>query len=485
MEPGTEAFYMRMVVTFFIFLVSLLGEAQLIVVTLEPVADLRMSAVSFPALSRRISFLRIPRIIFFVGKHFGTGVILSTAFVHLLQDSFETLLSPDVQARWNIGRYVGLIIMLSVGHISRRMQVFCLHRSSAPNHRGHVDVSTSYVDQLQSYSSPSTSIAPTPPDEFPSDLERAQASPKFTNSNTERTPLIGPTDSDHIANDVQHSPDASYGTVHHRGHMHDLVDGDALAFFEGHHRHEPRDLHRSHHERSRPATMYGPVDEQGRPSGPYHHHHWSENTEDVADTAEHPHCHIDGHENEVKVGKKRQIVGILVRFNLDSLTCSPLTPVKVLQFGIMIHSLVIGLTLSITSGPDFATLLIAVIFHQLFEGLSLGIRIASLPSSREEEFKYLSMLKPVLACLFAITTPAGIVLGMLVFEHQDDMTHVQLTQGIMSAISAGMLTYAACVEMLAGDFVMDPILWRSGIGKQALALFSLAAGVTAMALVGL
>lgn len=54
----------------------------------------------------------------------------------------------------------------------------------------------------------------------------------------------------------------------------------------------------------------------------------------------------------------------------------------------------------------------------------------------------------------------------------------------MSAISAGMLTYAACVEMLAGDFVMDPILWRSSVGKQALALFSLAAGVTAMALVG-
>lgn len=47
-----------------------------------------------------------------------------------------------------------------------------------------------------------------------------------------------------------------------------------------------------------------------------------------------------------------------------------------------------------------------------------------------------------------------------------------------------MLIYAACVEMLAGDFVMDPILWRSGVGKQTLALFSLAAGVISMALVG-
>lgn len=111
-------------------------------------------------------------------------------------------------------------------------------------------------------------------------------------------------------------------------------------------------------------------------------------------------------------------------------------PVKVLQLGIMIHSLVIGMTLSITSGPDFsaslsilllficqnddctATLLIAVIFHQLFEGLSLGIRIASLPPLRE--FKHLRMLKPTLACLFAVTTPAGVLLGILIFAHNND-----------------------------------------------------------------
>lgn len=62
------------------------------------------------------------------------------------------------------------------------------------------------------------------------------------------------------------------------------------------------------------------------------------------------------------------------------------------------------------------------------------------------------------------------------------VVHLKFTQGLMSAISAGMLIYAACVEMLAGDFVMDPILWRSGIAKQALALGSLLAGVVAMAL---
>lgn len=73
MEPETEAYYTRVVATFFIFLVSLFGEAQVIVVTVEPVTDFHMPAVSLPTLSKRSSFLRIPRIIFFIGKHFGTG----------------------------------------------------------------------------------------------------------------------------------------------------------------------------------------------------------------------------------------------------------------------------------------------------------------------------------------------------------------------------------------------------------------------------
>ncbi|KAN0078108.1 Zinc/iron permease [Tylopilus felleus] len=447
MDPETEPFYTRVVATLVIFVVSLL-------------------AVSFPTLSKRISFLRIPRIIFFIGKHFGTGVILSTAFVHLLQDSFDALKSPPVLARWRIGEHVGLIVLCSL------LAIFLIEY-----------ISTSYVDRLQSYSSPPSSIASTPRDESTVDLERATPSAKFANterSSAEQTPLIGTTDSHHTPSDPHHSPDSSYGAVHHHVHTHDLGNGDASEYFEGHHRHESRSVHMSHHERTRPTTMYGPGGfSQSQPSDVCHvhhiesnhrHHHGFEDAEDVTHPHEHhfhQHHHLEGHGDEIKVGKKRQIVGILV-----------------LQLGIMIHSLVMGLTLSITSGADFTTLLIALIFHQLFEGLSLGIRISSLPSPQEPGFKHLRMLKPTLACLFAVTTPAGILLGILLFGHNNDIAHLRFTQGIMSAISAGMLMYAACVEMLAGDFVMDPILWRSSVWKQTLALFSLAAGVITMALVG-
>ena len=82
-----------------------------------------------------------------------------------------------------------------------------------------------------------------------------------------------------------------------------------------------------------------------------------------------------------------------------------------------------------------ASLVTAIIFHQLFEGLSLGIRIATLPAAAargafqtsnlaQHLSHYLlpadvagfSLLKPILALSFAVTTPIGIGIGLAVFE---------------------------------------------------------------------
>ncbi|KAH7886695.1 zinc iron permease [Phlebopus sp. FC_14] len=429
-------------------------------------------ASSFPSTSKHVSFLRIPRIVFFIGKHFGTGVILSTAFVHLLQDAFEALRDPLVLAKWNVGAYTGLIALGSL------LSIFFVEY-----------ISTSYVDRLQSYSSPSVSPRTSPRNGSPSrpHSRGSRLIPKLSeseNADPERASLL--TSSQHQSNSPPRTQRFSYGSsahLHHgHEHGHECANGEAHSIFEGHHRHEPRGLHRSHHERGRRlSTMYGSEEfGQGVPGGVglihdreamtgLDHDHVFDPEDEVTETQRQDSAYHD-HDIEnadVKIGKKRQLVGILV-----------------LQLGIMIHSLVIGLTLAITSGPEFTSLLVAIIFHQLFEGLSLGIRIASLPSSHDLRPKCFIFLKPILTGLFAITTPIGIILGIAIFGQGKDLAHMRLIQGLMCAISAGMLIYAACVEMLAGDFVMDPILWRSGLGKQALALVSLAAGVTAMALVG-
>jgi zinc transporter 1/2/3 len=62
-------------------------------------------------LSKHVPFLRIPPIVFFVGKHFGTGVILATAFLHLLDDAFRSLRNPIVENKYGkIGKWTGLVM---------------------------------------------------------------------------------------------------------------------------------------------------------------------------------------------------------------------------------------------------------------------------------------------------------------------------------------------------------------------------------------
>lgn len=93
------------------------------------------------------------------------------------------------------------------------------------------------------------------------------------------------------------------------------------------------------------------------------------------------------------------------------------------------------------------------------------------------------ILKPLLTLTFALTTPTGIWIGLAAFSHtssQSGSPALREAQGLLSAMSAGMLIYAACVEMLAGDFVMDPTMWRRSVKRQVMALVSLIAGVAAM-----
>jgi zinc transporter 1/2/3 len=153
----------------------------------------------------------------------------------------------------------------------------------------------------------------------------------------------------------------------------------------------------------------------------------------------------------------------------------------------MIHSLVIGFTLALASGADFESLVTAILFHQVFEGLSLGIRIAALPPPTDPQQPILCWLRPVLALLFALTTPAGILSGLYVFGggHTNAGSAgagSKIAEGVLCAISAGMLIYAACVEMLAADIVLDPTLWRASKRRQVVALVSVALGATGMVL---
>lgn len=86
--------------------------------------------------------------------------------------------------------------------------------------------------------------------------------------------------------------------------------------------------------------------------------------------------------------------------------------ITLLEGGILFHSIFVGMTISITT-DGFITLLVAIIFHQFFEGLGLGSRIAAVPYKPKA-------LKPwVLVVAFGTTCPIGQIIGLVTKDSYD------------------------------------------------------------------
>ncbi|KAI5856877.1 ZIP zinc transporter-domain-containing protein [Tricharina praecox] len=153
--------------------------------------------------------------------------------------------------------------------------------------------------------------------------------------------------------------------------------------------------------------------------------------------------------------------------------------VLVMEMGIIFHSILIGITLVVAGDSVFKTLLVVIIFHQGFEGLALGTRIAGLSPQGA-----LNPVKILLATMFALITPIGMAIGIGVrnyFNGNDRETLIAL--GTLDALSAGILVWVGCVEMLAGDW-MGGELRNAGVVRTLAAAFSLLAGLVLMSLLG-
>jgi zinc transporter ZupT len=86
--------------------------------------------------------------------------------------------------------------------------------------------------------------------------------------------------------------------------------------------------------------------------------------------------------------------------------------ITLLEGGILFHSVFVGMTVSITI-DGFLILLIAILFHQMFEGLGLGSRIAAVPYPR-------GSIRPwVLVVAFGTTAPIGQAIGLIARNSYD------------------------------------------------------------------
>ncbi|KAE9454824.1 hypothetical protein C3L33_13278, partial [Rhododendron williamsianum] len=119
---------------------------------------------------------------------------------------------------------------------------------------------------------------------------------------------------------------------------------------------------------------------------------------------------------------------------------------QVLELGIVVHSVIIGLALGASESPSTIKPLVAALsFHQFFEGVGLGGCIT--------QAKLKCRAITIMALFFSLTTPVGIAIGIGITNGYKENSSVALiVEGMLNAAASGILIYMSLVDLLAADF---------------------------------
>lgn len=119
---------------------------------------------------------------------------------------------------------------------------------------------------------------------------------------------------------------------------------------------------------------------------------------------------------------------------------------QVLELGILVHSVIIGVSLGASLRPTTIRPLVgALSFHQFFEGIGLGGCIV--------QAKFKAKATVLMATFFSFTAPIGIALGIAITTSYSKHSLVALVvEGVFNSAAAGILIYMALVDLLASDF---------------------------------
>ncbi|KAF2013348.1 Zinc/iron permease [Aaosphaeria arxii CBS 175.79] len=390
-------------------------------------------ACSFPIVVKRFPKIPVPHTFLFLSRHFGTGVLIATAFVHLLPTAFESLTDPCLPYFWNQGYSAmpGLIAMSAV------FVVVGIEMFFASKGAGHVHTADYEVFASEGRASHDS---------------RRIAVHKRSNSYS-RFRADG-----HVPDIVLHNiPGSSENLMNGRS--------PSVPTFSP----QPSSASNANHTRNSvddDSDLDLDLDELGPPDVD------AEDTEDESRLLSKPnarkrtsHQHSEDPEEDSELSeaqRKKQLLQCLL-----------------LEAGILFHSVFIGMALSVATGTSFIVLLVAISFHQTFEGFALGSRISAI------RFPPGSIRPWLMALAYGTTTPVGQAIGLGIHNLYDPASQTGLlTVGIMNAISSGLLLFAGLVELLAEDFLSDES-YVTLTGKRRLqACGSVVGGAALMALVG-
>ena len=135
-----------------------------------------------------------------------------------------------------------------------------------------------------------------------------------------------------------------------------------------------------------------------------------------------------------------------------------MTAIFILEFGVIFHSIFVGLTLAV-AGPEFNTLYVVLVFHQTFEGLGLGSRLAATPWPRSKRWT-----PYILGVAYGLSTPLALAIGLGVRKTYVPGSQTALiVNGVFDSISAGILIYTGLVELMAHEFMFSEVMRKASI----------------------
>ncbi|XP_078435851.1 fe(2+) transport protein 1-like [Wolffia australiana] len=176
--------------------------------------------------------------------------------------------------------------------------------------------------------------------------------------------------------------------------------------------------------------------------------------------------HVHGHDHFLAVlpaSKDEVLDGTLRRYRVIA---------QVLEMGIVVHSIVIGLSMGASQSPcTIRPLVAALCFHQFFEGMGLGGCLV--------QAEYKTRMKLIMVFFFSVTTPLGVALGIgLSNIYSDNSPTALIVIGILNACSSGLLIYMALVNLLAADFMGSRL--QASINLQGWAYLAVLLGMAGM-----
>ncbi|KIX00426.1 uncharacterized protein Z518_10565 [Rhinocladiella mackenziei CBS 650.93] len=328
---------------------------------------------AFPIFAHRHRGLKVPDWVFFLCKYFGSGVIIATAFIHLLGPAEEALTNPCLTGPITDYSWVEGIILMTVFALFF-VELMVMRYGSFGDGRNHEkdQAPSRSLGIDQSLDTEMTATGTSPDKDNPSSTTQA-ATAGHGRSHSTHVP-----GEDHLGHSRRHS---------------DIEDATSPLSFEDY---------------------------------------------------------------------KAQMTAIFI-----------------LEFGIIFHSIFIGLTLAV-AGDEFDTLFIVLIFHQTFEGLGLGSRLAVTPWPKDRRWT-----PYILALAYGLSTPLAIGIGLGVRKSYPPESQTTLiVNGVFDSISAGILIYTGLVELMAHEFMFSNSMRNARIQTILAAFVVMCLGAGLMALLG-